>query len=154
MSPFDIQVTTQDPGPGVAHFEVMTAGTSQELNPEIDGASGIAPFINCSANRNSVLSFVFANQTSDIEYLCTAIVHEAGHTYGLSHTLLAPDPMSYKELGSYAKKWQNAPQTCGTNDNSPQSCACFASAGCVLPTDRSPRAPRGRWACCNCALGH
>ena len=125
MAPFDIQVTTEDPGPGVPHFEVMTAGTSAELNPNIEGAGGIAPFINCAANRNSVLSFVFANQTSNIEYLCTAIVHEAGHTYGLSHTLLALDPMSYKDLGAYAKEWQNAPQTCGTEDAAPQRCSCF-----------------------------
>ncbi len=124
MAPFDIQVVTEDPG-SVPHFEVMTAGTSFELNPEIQGAGGIAPFINCRANRNSVLSFVFANQTSDIEYLCTAIVHEAGHTYGLSHTLYAPDPMSYKDLGSYEKDWQNLPQTCGTEDSSPQRCSCF-----------------------------
>lgn len=126
MAPFDIQVTTDDPGPNVPHFEVMAAGTSAELNPDIQGAGGIAPFINCSATRDSVLSFVFANQTSNIAYLCTAIVHEAGHTYGLSHTLHALDPMSYKDLGAYAKKWQNAPQTCGTEDSDPQRCRCFA----------------------------
>lgn len=127
MAPFDIQVTTEDPGPGVPHFEVMTAGTSAELNPNIEGAGGIAPFINCGANRNSVLSFVFANQTSDVEYLCTAIVHEAGHTYGLSHTLEEKDPMSYKDLGAYEKVWQNAEQTCGIDDNAPQRCSCFPS---------------------------
>lgn len=126
MAPFDIQVVTEDPGPMVPHFEVMTAGTSFELNPNIEGAGGIAPFINCAANRNNVLSFVFANQTSNIDYLCTAIVHEAGHTYGLSHTLHAPDPMSYKELGAYQKEWQNAAQTCGTEDASPQRCSCFS----------------------------
>lgn len=125
MAPFDIQVTTDDPGPSVPHFEVMVAGTSQELNPNIDGAGGIAPFINCDANRNSVLSFVFSNMTSSITYLCTAIVHEAGHTYGLSHTLHAEDPMSYKDLGAYAKEWQNADQTCGIEDSSPQRCSCF-----------------------------
>lgn len=125
MAPFDIQVVTEDPG-AVPHFEVMTAGTSFELNPEIQGAGGIAPFINCRATRNSVLSFVFANQTSDIEYLCTAIVHEAGHTYGLSHTLYAPDPMSYKDLGAYEKDWQNMAQTCGTEDANPQRCSCFS----------------------------
>lgn len=125
MAPFDIQVVTEDPGP-VPHFEVMTAGTSVELNPELQGAGGVAPFINCRANRNSVLSFVFANQTDNIDYLCTAIVHEAGHTYGLSHTLFAPDPMSYKDLGAYQKEWQNMAQTCGTEDSDPQRCSCFS----------------------------
>jgi uncharacterized protein (TIGR03382 family) len=125
MAPFDIQVVTDDPGPSIPHFEVMVAGTSFELNPNIEGAGGIAPFINCGADRDSVLSFVFANMTSDIEYLCTAIVHEAGHTYGLSHTLEAADPMSYKDLGAYVKDWQNAEQTCGTEDANPQRCNCF-----------------------------
>ncbi len=126
MAPFDIQVTTDDPGPNVPHFEVMAAGTSFELNPEIQGAGGIAPFINCGAEEDSVLSFVFANMTSDLEYLCTAIVHEAGHTYGLSHTLHEPDPMSYKALGAYQKHWQNADQTCGIEDSDPQRCRCFS----------------------------
>ena len=122
FTPFDIQVVTVDPGPNVPHYEVMAAGTSAQLNPDIMGAGGIAPFIACGAQRNNLLSFVFANQTQGIEYLCGAIAHEAGHTWGLSHSLDALDPMTYMDLGSL-KVWQNAEQVCGTD--APQNCRCF-----------------------------
>jgi len=124
FAPFDIRVVTDDPGPDVPHFEVMAAGTSADLNPQISGAGGIAPFISCNARRDNLLSFVFANQTADIEYLCAAIAHEAGHTYGLSHSLDPLDPMTYMDLGS-RKHWQNADQLCGTE--TPEQCRCFPS---------------------------
>ena len=104
---FDITVVRDDPGPNVPHFEVMAGGTSADLNPNIDGAGGIAPFIACNANRNNGLAFVFAGQTEHQTYLCTAIVHEAGHLYGLSHSLDRKDPMTYQDL-SLPKAWQNS----------------------------------------------
>jgi MYXO-CTERM domain-containing protein len=122
FAPFDIQVVTEDPGPSVAHFEVMAAGTSAQLNPDIMGAGGIAPFISCNAQRNNLLAFVFANQTAGIPYLCGAIAHEAGHVWGLSHSMDPLDPMTYMDLGSL-KVWQNNDQVCGTD--APQNCRCF-----------------------------
>ncbi len=124
FAPFDITVVTEDPGPNTPHFEVMAAGTSAQLNPDIMGAGGIAPFISCGAQRNNLLSFVFAGQTSNEQYLCNAIAHEAGHTYGLSHSLDARDPMTYMQL-SEPKEWTNSEQTCGTE--TPQNCRCFPS---------------------------
>lgn len=122
FAPFDIQVVTDDPGT-TAHFEVMVGGYATELNPGITDAGGIAPFISCNAGRNNLLAFVFAGQTSDKNYLCAAIAHEAGHVYGLSHSLDARDPMTYMDLGS-RKVWQNSDQVCGTS--SPENCRCFA----------------------------
>ncbi len=121
FEPFDVQVVTENPGT-ISHYEVMAAGTSAQLNPSIMGAGGIAPFIACGAQRNNLLSFVFANQTTGIEYLCGAIAHEAGHTWGLSHSMEPLDPMTYMDLGSL-KVWQNSDQVCGTD--SPQNCRCF-----------------------------
>lgn len=123
FAPFDITVVTEDPGL-TPHYEVMAAGTSAELSSTIMGAGGIAPFISCNAEHNSMLVFVFANQTNDKTYLCAAIAHEAGHAYGLSHSLDARDPMTYMDLGSL-KRWQNAEQTCGTS--TPENCRCFPS---------------------------
>jgi uncharacterized protein (TIGR03382 family) len=122
---FDITVVTEDPGSS-PHYEVMVGGTSADLNPSIEGAGGIAPFIACNANRNNGLAFVFASQTSDPTYLCTAIVHEAGHLYGLSHSLDRKDPMTYQDL-SLPKSWQNSEAQCGTDPANPQSCRCFPS---------------------------
>ena len=65
---------------------------------------------------------MFANQTSSRSYLCNAIAHEAGHVYGLSHSLDARDPMTYMQL-TQPKQWTNSEQTCGTE--TPQNCRCF-----------------------------
>ena len=121
FAPFDITVVKDDPG-AAPHFEVMAAGTPAQLNATITGAGGIAPFIGCNAQRDSVLAFVFAGLTADEEYLCTAIAHEAGHTYGLSHSLDGLDPMTYMDLNA-PKAWQNSEQTCGTS--TPENCRCF-----------------------------
>lgn len=125
FAPFDIQVTTDDPGTA-SHFEIMVGGTSFELSPSIMDAGGIAPTISCNAQRNNNLAFVFAGQTADRGYLCNAIVHEAGHIYGLSHSLDARDPMTYMQLNQ-PKAWTNAEQMCGTNPAQRQACRCFQS---------------------------
>jgi uncharacterized protein (TIGR03382 family) len=125
FAPFDIDVTDVDPGTA-SHFEVMVGGTSFELSPSIMNAGGIAPRISCNAQYNNNLAFVFAAQTSHLGYLCNAIVHEAGHIYGLSHSLDARDPMTYMQL-SEPKAWTNAEQQCGTDAGERQSCRCFQS---------------------------
>jgi MYXO-CTERM domain-containing protein len=119
MAPFDIEVVTEDPGT-TSHYEVMVGGTASQLRDGLD-AGGIAPFLSCGAARDNVLVFVFASQTSSKPYLCAAIAHEAGHAYGLSHSLDALDPMTYKDLGG-SKSWQNSDAQCGTD--SPQPCRC------------------------------
>lgn len=125
FAPFDIDVTDVDPGTA-SHFEVMVGGTSFELSPSIQDAGGIAPSISCNAQRNNSLAFVFAAQTSNLPYLCNAITHEAGHMYGLSHSLDARDPMTYMQL-SQPKTWTNAEQMCGTDAGERQPCRCFQS---------------------------
>lgn len=124
-SMFDIEVTDVDPGTA-PHFEVMVGGTSFELSPSIMDAGGIAPTISCNAQRNNNLAFVFAGQTSHLPYLCNAVTHEAGHMYGLSHSLDARDPMTYMQL-SEPKSWTNAEQMCGTDPSDRQQCRCFQS---------------------------
>jgi hypothetical protein len=64
---------------------------------------------------------VFANQSSTLNYLCAAVVHEAGHAYGLSHSLDPRDPMTYMDLAA-RKHWQNSDFQCGTD--TPQQCRC------------------------------
>ncbi len=125
FAPFDIDVTDVNPG-SASHFEVMVGGTSFELSPSIMNAGGIAPRISCNAQYNNSLAFVFAGQTSNLSYLCNAIVHEAGHMYGLSHSLDARDPMTYMQL-SEPKAWTNAEQQCGTDPAERQPCRCFQS---------------------------
>lgn len=121
--PFDIEVVKNDPGPATNHFEVMIAGNFAQLNPELEGAGGVAPFIGCGGSDDNVISFVFAQQSDDLEYLCGAVAQEAAHVWGLDHELNALDPMTYLNLGSL-KRFQRTDSPCGTIANQPQPCSC------------------------------
>ena len=121
--PFAIEVVTEDPGAATDHFEVMVAGSFAQLNPELEGAGGVAPFIGCGGSDDNVISFVFAQQSDDLEYLCGAVAQEAAHVWGLDHELNALDPMTYLSLGSL-KRFQNADARCGTMLDRPQPCSC------------------------------
>ncbi len=117
--PFNIDVVTTDPG-STSHFEVMIGGTSRQLNDSLD-AGGVAPFIDCGATENNVISFVFAAQTSDLNFLCGAVAQEASHVWGLDHELNKDDPMTYLDLGS-SKRFQNSDTACG--EDTPRRCQC------------------------------
>jgi MYXO-CTERM domain-containing protein len=131
MHAFDIEIVVDNPGSNVAHHEVMVGGTATQLRQGLD-AGGIAPFIDCGATADNTLVFVFANQTNDKDYLCAAIAHEAGHAFGLSHSMDAADPMTYMDLGS-SKSWQNNDQQCGTEVA--EACEC-ANTGTTSGTAR------------------
>ena len=120
--PFSVDVVTTDPG-SASHFEVMVAGTALQLNSQLTGAGGVAPFIGCGATENNVTSFVFAQLSGDLNYLCGAVAQEAAHVWGLDHELNADDPMTYLNLGSL-KRFQNAAAQCGENAGQPRACNC------------------------------
>lgn len=124
FAPFQIQITTQDPG-NTPHFEVMVGGTAVALHPELQGAGGVAPFIDCSTTQDNVISFVFAEEVNDLEFLCGAVAQEASHVWGLDHELDADDPMTYLDLGT-RKSFQNTNAQCGEDfsPNGPRQCFC------------------------------
>lgn len=135
-APFDIEVTTVDPG-NAPHFEVMIGGTPQQLSsdPFLDGAGGVAPFIDCETTQDNVISFVFAEVVNDLEFLCGAIAQESSHVWGLDHELNAADPMTYLDLGT-SKRFQNTASQCGEyldgttgdpNVDGPRECFCGGS---------------------------
>jgi len=123
FAPFDIQITTQDPG-NASHFEVMVGGTAAQLDPSLVGAGGVAPFIDCSTTADNVISFVFAQEVNDLEFLCGAVAQEAAHVWGLDHELDPADPMTYLDLGS-SKRFQNSNAQCG--EDTPRQCFCGGS---------------------------
>jgi MYXO-CTERM domain-containing protein len=125
-APFDIQITTVDPGT-TPHSEIMIGGTSTDLNPMLS-AGGVAPFLGCGTTDDNVISFVFANDVDPgspayLNFLCGAVAQETSHVYGLDHELDAADPMTYLELGS-AKTFQDSNPRCGENLNQPRDCGC------------------------------
>jgi len=120
FAPFDIQIVTQDPG-NVPHFEVMVGGKALQLNSQLQGAGGVAPFIDCSTSSDSIISFVFSGEVNNENFLCGAIAQEASHVWGLDHELDAADPMTYLDLGS-SKRFQNNDANCG--EDTPRTCNC------------------------------
>lgn len=155
FKPFNVDIVTDDPG-NSSHFEVMIGGTSQQLNPQLN-AGGVAPFIDCSTTINNVISFVFAETTANLNFLCGAVAQEAAHVWGLDHELNADDPMTYLELGS-SKRFQNDDANCG--EDTPRRCFCggstqnsfrfmtnaFGLSGTLMPTSMTLDTPKdGAW---------
>jgi MYXO-CTERM domain-containing protein len=123
FAPFDVQIVTQDPG-NTPHFEVMVGGRATQLNSQLQGAGGVAPFIDCSTSEDNVISFVFAAEVNNENFLCGAIAQEASHVWGLDHELDAKDPMTYLDLGS-SKRFQDNNASCG--EDTPRQCNCGGS---------------------------
>ncbi len=120
-APFNVQVTDQDPGPSVNHFELMVGGNSTDVG--IQGAGGVAPFIPCDGQlQDNVISFVFAAETSDLDYLCWAAAQETSHVFGLDHEMNAQDPMTYLTPPVKKPGFQNSDTPCGEYSN--RTCWC------------------------------
>lgn len=120
-SPFDVTITTTDPG-DADHFEVMVGGSSTDIG--VNGAGGVAPFISCAVSPpDNVISFVFAETSSNINYLSGAVAQETAHVFGLDHELDASDAMTYLELGS-AKHFTTGAAPCGEELANPRQCWC------------------------------
>src|SRR5665647_163241 len=118
----------------------MIGGLAAQLSPDLV-AGGVAPFVGCGATEDNVISFVFAGQSNDLEYLCAAVAQEACHVWGLDHELNKLDPMTYLDLGSL-KRFQNAPAQCGETLDAPRQCYCGSNTQnsyCLLYTSPSPR---------------
>ena len=120
-APFDITVTTDNPG-GADHFELIAAGLSEQLDE--DGATGVAPNIPCGALNENSISFVFANHTTNLDVLCWAGAQETGHIFGLDHELEADDPMTYLPP-IHKSAFEPVAASCG--ENTPRACACGGS---------------------------
>jgi hypothetical protein len=120
-APFDVTITATDPG-DAPHFEILVGGTGADLDPQTAGAGGVAPFIPCNGEiADSVMTFVFAAETSQLDYLCGAVAQESSHVWGLDHELDANDPMTYLDLGTH-KSFQDAAADCG--ESTPRQCFC------------------------------
>ncbi|NVB84923.1 MAG: PEP-CTERM sorting domain-containing protein [Kofleriaceae bacterium] len=119
-APFDIQVTDVDPG-NADHFEVMVAGNANAIG--VPGAGGVAPFVPCDgALENNIISFVFAADISNQDFLCWAAAQESSHVFGLDHELNAKDPMTYLTPPIKKPGFQNEASDCG--EDTPRACFC------------------------------
>jgi MYXO-CTERM domain-containing protein len=120
-APFDVQITDVDPGPNVNHFTLMVGGNSSDVG--VPGAGGVAPFVPCDGQlQDNVISFVFAAETNNLDYLCWAAAQETSHVFGLDHELNANDPMTYLSPPVKKPGFQNEASKCG--ENQPRECYC------------------------------
>ena len=118
---FDLQIVTEDPG-NVPHSEVMFGGKSTDFDPSFE-AGGVAPYLSCGATEDNGLSFVFAAQTSSLDFLCWAGVQESSHVFGLDHQLEAKDPLTYL-YPPYHKEFQDVDAPCGEVRGQARECYC------------------------------
>jgi MYXO-CTERM domain-containing protein len=116
-SPFNVVVTDVNPG-NVSHFEAMAAGLPTQVGMP-NGVAGVAPF-SCGIINNAI-TFSFLNLfPSDVDEACWTIAQETAHAFGLSHEMLAEDPMTYIS---------NPPRKSFQNQS-----ACIGTQGCCQPS--------------------
>ena len=115
-APFNVTVVDTDPG-NVPHFEAMAAGRPTEIGFS-NGVGGVAPF-SCGIINNAI-TFSFANLSpNNVNQNCWTIAQETAHAFGLSHSMLASDPMTYIP-NPPVKRFQN-------------ESACIGTSGCCQP---------------------
>ncbi len=111
FSPFNIAVTTVDPGT-TPHMEVMIAGRPTDIGLS-NGIGGIAPF-DCGYIENS-LCFAFSNvYAGNVNEICATAAQEVAHTWSLDHVTEPSDPMTYFPYNGH-RFFKNAAVTCGSD---------------------------------------
>jgi MYXO-CTERM domain-containing protein len=128
---FNIGVTDVDPCPDpnaactVSHWEAMAAGLPTQVGMS-NGVAGVSPFT-CGVIPNAI-TYSFLNLSpSDVNDACWTIAQESAHAFGLSHEMLAADPMTYI----------TAPSRKHFTDQS----ACIGTQGCCSPSQECQCGP-------------
>jgi hypothetical protein len=124
--PFNVVVTDQDPSPA-PHFEAVVAGDPAEVGFPND-VGGVAPF-NCSVINNAI-TYSFANiYQGSLPEICWTVAQESAHAFGLDHSYLCEDPMTYLTDCGPEKWFRNKDAACGEL----QERACM----CEVPSQNS-----------------
>jgi hypothetical protein len=119
--PFNIEITDQDPGSSVEHFEAMVAGSPGEVGMP-NGVGGVSPF-SCGI-INNYITYSFANiYGGSVQQICEVVAQETAHAFGLEHEAYCPDPMTY-DYGCGAKRFRDYDAPCGEYEDQPRSCDC------------------------------
>jgi MYXO-CTERM domain-containing protein len=123
-APYDVAIVDEDPG-NVVHHEVMVAGTGTELGyTPSESPGGVSSGGDGCDPDDGALSFVFANNTQSVGYLCAAAAQESAHSFGLpDHVYDCTDPMTY--LFGCPTLFRNKLMPCGEYEEAP--CRCGGS---------------------------
>jgi hypothetical protein len=133
MSRFNVTVTDVDPGPNVDHFEIMVAGTPQQIGLP-SGIGGIAesscsaPGV-CSKYLPNALVFafaqVYAGTSNRVNEICATVAQEIAHTWALDHVTDPQDPMTYNVSFSGVRQFKDNVR-CGSDCSGGRSPAPFS----------------------------
>jgi hypothetical protein len=119
LAPFDVEVTTVDPG-DTPHFEVAVAGTPQQIGVSA-GVPAISPFT-CSFVPNGI-AFSFANEIGDLpQRICATAAQTVGNLVGLEFVTTCGDAMAFDYTSCLPKSFLDEEAPCGTN--APAACNC------------------------------
>jgi hypothetical protein len=132
-SPYKIDVTDQQPVPGIPYNESIIAGRPSEIGRS--GIGGIAPITGDCGAYNYTINYTFANNygpNDRVFSLCAVAAQESGHSFGLDHTYAfadgtsgCRDPMTYRGDCGGQKFFRNETATCG--EGAPRPCSCGAN---------------------------
>lgn len=111
FAPFNITVTDQDPGNQTPHFENMVGGKSADLQrSDLQNAGGVSPW-NCNEIPNAI-TYTFDVFGPDPLQLCWVASQEIAHGFGLDHSFVQKDPMTYLP-GDLPKRFRDEEAECG-----------------------------------------
>ncbi len=123
FEPFAVQITDVDPGTTASHFEIMIAGSPQDVGMAAN-VGGVAPGNSgCSGYINNGLVFDFAKvwgngttcNAACVEDICSTAAQEIGHAWNrMDHVVEAKDPMTYFPYAG-RRYFQNAAVQCGSD---------------------------------------
>jgi len=109
FAPFDVNVTTQDPGEGELAYSgpgdnlwgtrVVIGGSSDDW---LGGGAGGIAFLDSFESAVDTPCFVFPEDLGDAASMAYAASHEVGHTFGLNHDGIAGGDEYYAGHGNWA----------------------------------------------------
>lgn len=88
---YEIEITAERPTQGPYHMLLLGGAPSLCGMPE--GLAGLAP-LDCGNSSAADIAFVFTEPLTAVEIVALAAAHEAGHAFGLPHTMAPCDVMS------------------------------------------------------------
>lgn len=111
FAPFNITVTDQDPGNTTPHFEAMVGGKASDLQrSDLQNAGGVSPW-DCGEIPNAI-TYTFDVYGPDPLSLCWTVSQEVAHGFGLDHSFVQKDPMTYHP-GDLPKRFRDEEAECG-----------------------------------------
>jgi hypothetical protein len=136
FAPFDITITTTDPGTA-PHFEIMIAGSSGDIGLP-SNVGGISPSACGMSYFPNSLVFDFSKTwAGKVDEICAVAAQEIAHSFTLDHSTDASDPLTYFGYAG-RRAFRDAQVQCGSDCTTGAGRPCMAGdTGCRAPDGSS-----------------